>query len=103
MAGNVRTESSIGRRKRLLRLHRLGVCRDWMTVIAITGGLFTMVMAIAPYFPLVNPKQWSSIFAVVSAAGMMEWAVRPFAVFSAVLFAIACALGFYIERAESEV
>ena len=74
-----------------------------MAWIAIAGGLFTMVLAVAPYFPLVNPKQWSSIFAVASAAGMMEWAVRPFAIISATPFALACALGLYIERAESEV
>jgi hypothetical protein len=74
-----------------------------MAWIAVAGGLCTMVMAVAPYFPLVNPKQWSSIFAVASAAGMMEWAVRPFAIISATLFALACALGLYIERAESEV
>ena len=59
------------------RLRRLQNLRGWALALGAIAGVFSLIVAGAS--GVENPKNWSSAFSAMAAAGFLRWAAMPLA------------------------
>lgn len=79
---------------------RLENLRGWAIALGLVAGAFSLIVAGAS--GVGNPKNWSSAFSAMSAAGLLRWAAMPLAVVAGILLVAAVLLHVAIERRKRE-
>ena len=84
------------RPKNTERLRRLQNLRGWALALGVIAGAFSLIVAGAS--GVENPKNWSSAFSAMAAAGFLRWAAVPLAAVAGILLIAAVFLHVAIER-----
>ena len=77
-------------------VQRLEAFRGWAIGLGLIAGVSSLT--VAGVGGVGNPKNWSSAFSAMAAAGYLRWAVVPLAALAGILLIAAAVLHLIIER-----